>query len=589
MTQVSEGESRDRLVDRAWRTILIVLFIAQIVYAMTIFWANFSNEHPADDVKPIGLAILVLFFTMFYIPLIFKPKGKYAWMNKSYFVYPHVKRLRKPILWMFFGTAVVFYVKNAYEGLLPGAGFLKENFDSLSTVSVKMKTANTSTNNQLITSDASVLETSSAVTANLPHDLAESPQHQADEETFVAGETVYVAVPSAFVSYEGTVISLPIGASVEVKETAADEAVEGEEPFHEYLRIYIGEIFGDEIDPGYPQGLIPANRLSHQQPNLTDLLAKYDKIPLAYIDGRKELAEKATALDPWSSEAHKRLMEVLNEIGDHKGVEVAENTFRRYQEHQPQIVQGEFPTVFNYDGQQISPFVVNVNGTIKKANVNAASRHGNFFYVYADHQAGFAVTTQDVSCNSRCSVYLPVKNINPDGKPSESSLDGIYATNFSWPERSKPLPAVTSEQQAMLTKILGERADHYSDQVNVEVQAAIKSGKVDILVGQLSADGRIFLIGSLHIGSASDEHYSDGYFVSDFVIMEQQKNGSFTRALTYTPYFNNSYCNISGILRDMDGDGADEIITYCNPSVEGPGGDWNGVLQRVKNQWVMAF
>jgi hypothetical protein len=423
----------------------------------------------------------------------------------------------------------------------------------------------------------------------LPPEIADAPLHQPSSETFVTGEKVYVTAPSASVDLNGTVVSLPIGASAEVKGDAKSCSTEYDSK-EDVICVFIGDIYGGALDPGFPDGFASPNRFSHRRPNLADLLTEYDITNKENKDIRKELAQKAIALDPWSNEAHKRLIEVLNEIGDRKAIDAVEETYRRYQEHQPQMIKGELPTVFRYDGQQLIPFAANANGVITSASPTTATKRGNFFNVYGEHKAGFAVTTQAFSCEPKCPLFIPIKNIGLDGKPTGSKLDGIYATNFTWPERSRPLPAVSKEQKTMLTNLLNKRVAHYSGEAASLAQAALKSGKIKAMSGQLSEDGRIFLVGGLEIGSAGDEHYNDMPYVSEFFILEQQKDGSFIEATTNVPHFTEEYCNISGILRDLNGDGTDEIITYCNSYVEGPYADnLNGVLQRIKNQWIKAF
>lgn len=420
-------------------------------------------------------------------------------------------------------------------------------------------------------------------------DIADTPLHQTHSETFMAGETVYVTAPRAAVDMNGTAISLPIGTSVKVNGAAESCSFESESD-NVAICVFIGEIYGDEIDPGFPDGLASENRFGHKQPTLTTLLAEYDKTPKDSKDIRRELAEKAITLDPWSNDAQKRVLEALNEAGDQQAIAVAEETFRRYQEHRPQISTEELPTIFHYDGQQIRPFAANVKGVIKEAGPKVAGQRGTFFHMYGDHMEGFAVTTQTFSCEPKCPIRIPVQNIGLDGKLTVSKLNGIYATNFIWTERNKPLPSVTSTQKAMLISMLKEKIESYSGAAASAAKEKLKSGKIEIVSGQLSDDGRIFLVGSLLIGSASDEHYNDMPYVSEFIILEQQKDGGFIKASTNVSNFSAEYCSISGILRDMNGDGTDEIITYCNSGVEGPYADnLNGILQRSNNQWVKAF
>jgi hypothetical protein len=149
---------------------------------------------------------------------------------------------------------------------------------------------------------------------------------------------------------------LPIGASAQIKGPAESCSFENDSDTGTICVLFrdfygddeIGEVYVDGVDPGFPDGLASANRFGHKRPNLTDLLADYDKTPKDNQDIRRELAEKAAALDPWSNEAHKCLIDVLNEGGDSKTINTAEDTFRHYQTHQPQILEGEYPTIFHY-------------------------------------------------------------------------------------------------------------------------------------------------------------------------------------------------------------------------------------------------
>jgi len=437
-------------------------------------------------------------------------------------------------------------------------------------------------------SSLAITSAPAATVESAQSDITDMALHESNSEAFMAGETVYVTTPSASVNMNGTIISLSINVEAKVKKFS-DCSYENDSNDGK-ICIFIGEIFGDEIDPGFPAGLAPANRFSHNQLNLDDLLAEYDQTPKENNEIRRELAEKAVALDPWSNEAHKRLIEVLTEANDSKASDAAIDTFQHYQAHQPQIPKGELPTIFYYDGDRIRPFAANVMGVIKAANPKAASQRGTFFNIYSDSKEGLAVTMQSFSCEPRCPGRIPVRNLDIDGKPTNSKLKGVYATNFIWTETNKSLPAVTSVQKLMLTNILNEKIVSYSGEAASMAKEKIKSGGIEMMSGQLSEDGRIFLVASLHIGSASDSHYSDIPFVSEFVILEQQKDGDFIKASTNVSDFITKYCNISSVLRDMTGDGTDEIITYCNDSVEGPDDDnLNGILQRIKNQWVRAF
>lgn len=430
----------------------------------------------------------------------------------------------------------------------------------------------------------------SGVREPLPTDTIRSQEPHVDSRSFVANETVFVTATHAIVDIDETIITLPIGSSAIFKnsgETCSDETSSSKET----ICVYVGDIYNDAIDEGFPEGKTSAAAFSRTLPRLQELLAEYDYAPKENQDLRRELAEKASTLDPWSDAANKRLIEILNELGDRKAADAAQATYRRYKEHVPQIADGELPTIFHYDGERIFPFAMYAGGEIKRAEPTAASHRGTFLYVYGERRVGITVTKQSFSCGSRCPSTIPIQNIGSDGKPTAAKLEGVYATNFLWPERAKARPAVTRVQKAELTRLLSKAAANLSGKKLAAARKVLKSGAIDVMAGQLSEDGRYFLIGGFHVGSASDEHYSDGIFVSKFVVLEQQPDGSLSEASVDMSDFEADYCNVSRILRDMDGDGTDEIVTYCNSFVEGPYDEYAlyHVMHRVNNQWVKAF
>ena len=465
----------------------------------------------------------------------------------------------------------------------------RDKRENKSTVTVAASTPSATVNANAVTSAVDAIESVQNEINGTLLDSDETELHQPSLETFIDGETAYVTAPSAVVQLSGATITLPIGASVQVK--GGESCSFGNEYDEGVFCVFIDGIYMGEIDHGFPDGLASENRFGHKKPFLSDLITKYDKTPNENQDIRRELAEKAIALNPWSDEANKRMLEVLNNIGDSRAAEKTKNTYRRYQEHQPQIKDGEFPTIFHFVEQKVVSFAANVNGVIKLIGSNTVNIRGTFLNIYGDRKIGFAVSTQTSLCESRCPSRIPMQNIGLDGKPTDTNLEGIYATNFTWPERIKSLPAVTKEQKNMLISLLKKKTANYSGEEAIAAQEALKLEKIDAMVGQLNKDGRIFLAGGLHIGSAGDSHYNNSPYISEFVIMEEQNDGRFIEAIIRTPEFKGSYCNISSILRDMNEDGADEIITYCNSAVEGPYDEdsLNGILWRNKNTWVQAF
>lgn len=419
--------------------------------------------------------------------------------------------------------------------------------------------------------------------------ISSGTMQHASHETFKDRETAYVIAPYAQVDMGEATISLPIGTPVQVKEECSfEEDSDVSKP--PSICVYLGEIYGEEIDWGFPDGLAPASSFGHKPPTLAGLLEEYDRTPPENKDLRREYAQKASAVYPWSKDAHDRLVATLMAMGDQKAADAAEARYKHYLAHQVKIDQGELPTIFYYRGDKLVPLASIDHGSIKGAEIRAATLRGRFFQVYGDQPAGFVVTTWSFSSKKKYPAFVPVINIGLDGTPTAANLKGNYATNFPWPERRTPPPAVTSKQKSLLLARLREKVAHdYTGEALANALQQLKTGKIEVVSGQLSADGRAFVVGSLQIGSASDQHYNNIPYVSELVIMEQQKDGSLAEVQTDIGKLREGYCGISGILRDIDGDGTDEITTYCNTAVEGPGGDWTGILQRVNNRWIVAF
>lgn len=411
----------------------------------------------------------------------------------------------------------------------------------------------------------------------------------ASHETFKDHETAYVIAPLATVDMNGAIITLPIGTQVWVKEECSTE-MDPDDSEPPSICVYLGDIISDGIDWGFPDGFAPASSLGHKLPTLTGLLEEYDKLTPDNKETRREYAQMASALDPWSKDAHDRLIATLTAIGDQKDADIAEASYKQYLAHQVKIYQGELPTIFSYKGDKLIPIASIEHGIIKVPDFKTVTLRGRFLQVYGDQPAGFVVTTWSFSSEGNYPAFIPVISIGLDGKPTASNLKGSYATNFPWPERHTLPPAVTSKQKSLLLSKLREKIMHdYTGEAVANAEEQLKSGKIDVFTGQLSADGRVFLLGSLKIGSAGDEHYNNIPYVFELVMMEQQKDGSLAEAQADIDKLREGYCGISGILRDIDGDGTDEITTECNSYVEGPGGDWNGILQRINNRWTVAF
>lgn len=413
-------------------------------------------------------------------------------------------------------------------------------------------------------------------------------QH-ASHEIFKDREIAYVIAPLATVDMHGAKITLPIGTQVWVKEKCSfeDNSQDSKPPS---ICVFLGDIISDEIDWGFPDGLALASSFGHKLPTLAGLLEEYDRLPPDNKDIRREYAQRACALDPWSKDAHDRLIASLTSIGDQKNADIAEASFSHYLAHQVKIYPGELPTIFYYQGDKLIPLASIEHGIIKAADFKTVTLRGRFFQVYGDQPVGFVVTTWSFSSQNNYPAFFPVISIGLDGKPSATNLKGSYATNYPLPERHTPPPAVTSKLKTLLLSKLREKIVHdYTGEAFANAEEHIKAGKIDVFTGQLSADGRVFLVGSLKVGSASDEHYNNTPYVSELVIMEQQKDGRLVEVQIDNKKLREGYCGISGILRDINGDGTDEISTECNTAVEGPGGDWNGILQRVKNRWTLVI
>lgn len=101
---------------------MTLICITLILFALVLFWRGNTSDP--------FVAIIPLFFALLLSPLVFKPKGKFEWMNKSYSVYPFFKPLLKPLLLLIIGGAIAIYGRDVYMGLAAGVNRLQDKWNA---------------------------------------------------------------------------------------------------------------------------------------------------------------------------------------------------------------------------------------------------------------------------------------------------------------------------------------------------------------------------------------------------------------------------------------------------------------------------
>lgn len=124
--------SKQDLLLACWRWVQILSFVVLILIALVLLWQGFAEHSQQSNESSISTAIVALLFAFLFSTLVFKPKGIFAWMNKSYSVFPRLRLFLKPLLWLAIVVAFALYGKDSYLGIASNLGRLQVNLNSAS-------------------------------------------------------------------------------------------------------------------------------------------------------------------------------------------------------------------------------------------------------------------------------------------------------------------------------------------------------------------------------------------------------------------------------------------------------------------------
>jgi WD40 repeat protein len=340
---------------------------------------------------------------------------------------------------------------------------------------------------------------------------------------------------------------------------------------------------------------------SQDKPRFKDLIEKYDFTPPENKSDRRKWAERAVALRPVSVDANRRLIQTLEELNDTDALAEANETFARYQEHEPSKEDNR-KLIFVYNGF-IHPYAEIVGDEIKPWSASEVSylrprftsknetfhRRGEFYHLYSGDKGkvGTLSTIVQFDCAlRRCPEDVPVRYLE-EKKLSESG-PGKIATNFLLPGVGKRQLEITDIERNTVTHILKEEiASHSSDKEKSLLLDKISSKEHIAIARQLAPNKKKILIGSVSIGSENSEKYGeDETYAVYLVIAEEQDDGSFVKAGSPSAKeLKQISCEFNSAI-DLDGDGTDEIILRCDRL---EGSYHYALLKRVKNRWEIGF
>lgn len=411
---------------------------------------------------------------------------------------------------------------------------------------------------------------------------------------FHMGENIYVSEPAAAVrklpgERAAVIASLPMGMAVQYQgawgshspycnENGADaDAVKAG-----WACISTYVIPGEGELPFY--GWMAAAAFTAEPPRLDALLAEYDRTPAAETVLRRQLAERAIALAPYSQEAQSRLLEALAASGDRAAIAAAQKSFAAWQAHQPAVAEGDSRAIYSWDGYSIGRFASLVNGEFRRGDIGAAVRRGQFYYVYAGgRKVGTVATIMQFNCTPPdCPSKVPAAAINLSAL---SANQPAYAANFVLHEGGKPAPAITAKQKAILTGMMKAEIKAVPAKATRDaLLTALNVSRSWASTAQFDKDGRLLLIGQLVVGGVStgSKGGAEPLLASLLVIAEQQ-GGRFKKAAIAASALGDCYASDA---EDFDGDGTDEIVLTCRPT--GPYYNY-GLLKRVNGRWVRQF
>lgn len=340
-------------------------------------------------------------------------------------------------------------------------------------------------------------------------------------------------------------------------------------------------------------GWVAKDLLATKQPELADIIAKYDKTPPDQFIERRKWAERAAALAPFSTQARERLLDVLKKINDPKALESAKRSFDSYLKTQPEGIGAK--VVFFFDGIYLEPIAELKEGQLvfrdfdQSANYEFRSR-GRIYNVYDKGQkVGTVVTEAQFDCSVQQCPQQTIARLVLAGQTTETG--GGLATNFSLPQASSSSTRKISQREADV--LLGMANDWIkSSALSPKVKKSFRKhiqrteSYSTLDVGMLGKNGRVMLIGNWVMGSMNDAHYGDGndIYESLFIIAEQQIDGTFQRA-PGSGSIAESGCAYSNHI-DIDGDGVDEVFLYCS-QLEGQYS--YALAKRINGKWQITY
>lgn len=312
-------------------------------------------------------------------------------------------------------------------------------------------------------------------------------------------------------------------------------------------------------EEGDIRGWVVADSLSSDMPRLETLIQNHDKTPKKNLIQRRNLAERAIALEPLSYEAQKRLINILTEIGDKPAIAGAKMKFAQYQDHKPITNQGGLKEMFRLENDYIEPLVRMEDGIMETWGIESGAENdfynsGEIYYVYRGQELIGSVATI-IQFNSNFPRKVPVRDIFSS---TSKEIQGDFATNFILPKSDLPKPEVTEKHISIMKKMMMKSLK--SKKILLE---AVTEDNFSTHAAKLSKDGKIVLFSHVQIGSMNDAHYGgeDAVFETYFVLAEQQKNGTFKR-ITSADNLVGGCSFLSSI--DMNDDGADELLFKCD-------------------------
>jgi hypothetical protein len=184
----------------------------------------------------------------------------------------------------------------------------------------------------------------------------------------------YVAVPSVLLREQASVehaahAKFPIGTKVRVLEKDGD-----------WLKVYA---YGRKNDE---QGWLYSKYLQKLAPSLESITLQFKALPVTKKVERRQLAEQAIALTPFSAQAHQMLLDVYKAAGDFVGLKQAQDQYDELISDDVKKRSGEQTLIFAVDNGMLSPFaalgengLVPVEQQINDALPNAEQKESVYF------------------------------------------------------------------------------------------------------------------------------------------------------------------------------------------------------------------